>query len=129
MNLGAGDAYTMPQLLPKRYTDDSIIPAIVVNILRSPKKSPEVAPDGARRKSFLGRLKGKKDKEEGGEIKMKVVYMPRGDYLKWFARGLKGEYVGSEPFRQWSEDELDREFGKYQPDTARAPVKGYRVPG
>lgn len=134
MNLGAGEAYTMPQLLPKRYTDDSIIPAIVVNILRSPKKSPDAAPEVAqegagRRKSFLGRLKGKRDKEEEGEIKMKVVYMPRRDYLKWFARGLKGEYIGSEPYRQWSEEELEREFGKYQPETARAPAKGYRVPG
>jgi hypothetical protein len=129
MSLGAGDSYTMPQLLPKRYTDDSIIPAIVVNILRSPKPvvSTEVQ-EGGKRKSFLGRLKGDKKKEEEGVIKMKVVYMPRRDYLKWFARDLKGTYIGTEPQRQWNEDELEKEFGQYQPKDEKGQKKGYRVP-
>jgi len=124
--MNSGDAYTPPQLLPRRYTDDSIIPAIVVNIIPSPKKtSPVQAEPEGKRRSIFGRLKGEK-KEKDGLIKMKVVYMPRREYLKFFARGLKGEYVGSEPYRQWTEDELENAFGKYTPEQ---PKKGgYRVP-
>ena len=36
MSMG-GDMYSLPQLLPKRYTDDSIIPAIVTNVIPSAK--------------------------------------------------------------------------------------------
>jgi hypothetical protein len=32
-----GDMYSVPQLLPKRYTDDSIIPAIVTDVVPSEK--------------------------------------------------------------------------------------------
>jgi hypothetical protein len=56
---------------------------------------------------------------------MKVVYMPRRDYLKFFARGLKGEYIGSEPWRRWSEEELEERFAQYKPPPRK---KGYRAP-
>lgn len=128
--LGGGDSYTMPQLLPKRYTDDSIIPAIVTQIIPSARRTSasEVTEEGtSRRKSIFSKLKGdRKNSDIGpnGLIKMKVVFMPRRDYLKHFARGLKGEYIGTEPQRQWSEDELDREFGQYQPPP-KEKVKGF----
>jgi hypothetical protein len=126
--LGAGDSYTVPQLLPKRYTDDSIIPAIIVNVIPSPKPvSAEEESRSGRRKSIFGKFKGDRRKNEigpNGFIKMKVVYMPRRDYLKWFARDLKGDYIGSDPFRQWSEEELEREFGQYQPPPP-PKVKGF----
>jgi len=61
-----------------------------------------------RRKSFLGRLKGEKD---FGPVK--VVYMPRGEYLKYFARDQDAQYIGSEPEREWTEEELDDTYGKY----------------
>jgi hypothetical protein len=77
---------------------------------------------------FLGRLKGdKKDeaKEEKGIVK--VIYMPRREYLKHFARDLKGDYIGSEPFRRWTEDELLETFKQYVPESAKKK-RGYRPP-
>lgn len=104
----SGDMYSLPQLLPKQYTDDSIIPAIVTNVI------PEEKPEGEkkRRGSFIKMLKGEGKKKEG---MVKVVYMPRREYKKWFARDLTGEYIGSEPYRQWGEAELEETFGKYKP--------------
>jgi len=67
-----------------------------------------------RRPSLLGKLKGDKKKDDGKPI-TKVVYMPRRDYLKYFARGLQGEYIGSEPYKQWTEEELDDSFKQYKP--------------
>lgn len=61
-----------------------------------------------RRKSFLGKLKGDKD---GNAVK--VVYMPRGEYLKYFARDQNAHYIGSEPEREWTEADLEEKYGKY----------------
>ena len=70
-----------------------------------------------RRKSFLGKLRGEGSgkKKEGGEGMVKVVFMPRREYKKYFARGLKGEYIGTEPERRWTEQELNEAFGMYRP--------------
>ncbi|KAH6670512.1 hypothetical protein B0J14DRAFT_98209 [Halenospora varia] len=116
----AGDMYSLPQLLPKQYTDDSIIPAIITNVI--PSSPPSSTPPSSKPKStFLGKLRrksadgsGKKKGSEGGLVK--VVYMPRREYMKYFARGLKGEYIGTEPERRWSEGELEREFKRYVPE-------------
>jgi len=122
-NLG-GHMYTAPQLLPKRYTDDSIIPAIVTNVIPS-EKTKQAEP---KKKGILGKLKGDKRKDEGKGEKgiLKVVFMPRREYQKFFARDLNGSYIGSEPYRRWREEELDELYGKYKPE--RIAKKGYRVP-
>ncbi|KAK6609436.1 hypothetical protein H4I96_03367 [Botrytis cinerea] len=65
-------------------------------------------------------VKKKKDKgKNGGDHKektlTKVVYMPKKEYTKHFARGHSGEYIGTEPFRRWSEEELEQTFGKFRP--------------
>ncbi|KAG0648092.1 hypothetical protein D0Z07_5721 [Hyphodiscus hymeniophilus] len=113
MSMG-GDMHSLPQLLPRRYTDDSIIPAIVVDVIPNPKTVEEEEKKRARRGSFLKRLKGeaKKDDDRG---MTKVIYMPRRDYLKWFARDLEGKYIGTEPYKQWDEDELEEKFKQYKP--------------
>ncbi|KAE8447501.1 hypothetical protein EG329_010631 [Mollisiaceae sp. DMI_Dod_QoI] len=121
-----GHMLTAPQLLPQRYTDDSIIPAIVVDVIPSPALHLEKEKRNKRRGSLLNKLKpgvlkgseerrgsGSGRKEEKGI--MKVAFMPRREYLKYFARGLNGEYIGSEPYRRWSEEELEREYGVYKP--------------
>lgn len=95
------------------------------------------AADGAtgRRRSIFGKLRGGGDREKvkerrkseigaNGLIRMKVVYMPRREYLKFFSRNVKGEYTGTEPFRHWTEEELEREFGQYQPPPPPA-LKGF----
>lgn len=45
--------------------------------------------------------------------------MPRKEYLKHFARGTGGEYIGTEEYRRWTEEELEREFGGNKPDCLR----------
>ena len=67
-----------------------------------------------RRGSFLKKLKGEPRKGETKGL-TKVIYMPRRDYLKWFARDLEGKYIGTEPYRKWGEDELETAFKQYKP--------------
>jgi hypothetical protein len=114
IGLSGADMLSMPNLLPKRYTDDSIIPAILVDVI--PSAATKEALEKKSRKKSITRLL-KKDTGEGknGKGITKVVYMPRRDYLKYFARGLKGEYTGTEPERKWTEEELDEQFAQYQP--------------
>jgi hypothetical protein len=125
-----GDMFSLPQLLPKQYTDESIIPAIVTNVIASPSEEKKEEGSKERRKSFgsgfMQKLKGSPDgkKKEGGNGFVKVVFMPRREYKKFFARGLEAEYIGSEPERRWTETELDEMFGMYRP--VKEEKKGFR---
>jgi hypothetical protein len=121
----SGNMLSIPQLLPRRYTDVSIIPAIVVNVIPSAKTIQEREAKKGRRGSFMSKLKGEVVIKEDGKGLTKVIYMPRRDYLKWFARDLEGKYIGSEEYRQWGEEELEETFGKYKPVPMK---KGYRPP-
>ena len=40
--------------------------------------------------------------------------MPRRDYKRYFARDRSGNYAGTEPEREWSQEQLDAAFGEYQ---------------
>lgn len=122
-----GHMYTAPQLLPKRYTDDSIIPAIITGVIPAENKNKDKREEGKKKKGILGKLKGKKDKDEVVDSEkgvLKVVFMPRREYQKFFARDLKGNYIGSEPFRRWKEEELEEMYGKYKPK--KMERKGFR---
>jgi len=119
-NLG-GHMYTVPQLLPKRYTDDSIIPAIITDVIPA-QKSPETD-TGKKSGGLLSKLKGSREKEQKDKI-MKVVYMPRREYQKWFARDEKGNYVGSEEHRRWTEEELEEAFKQYKPEPTKEKKTG-----
>lgn len=120
--------YSLPQLLPKQYTDDSIIPAIITNVIPSSPPADSATQAKKSKPTFLGKLRRKsadgsgKKKGEGGLVK--VVYMPRREYMKYFARGLKGEYIGTEPERRWSEEELEKEFKRYVPEEKVRGKKG-----
>lgn len=137
-----GDMYTVPQFLPKQYTDDSIIPAILTGVLPSPPKPAATADgedaaagltpaaaggasgeaasgSGKRRKSFAkifssSSKSGGSDSKNGKGI-TKVVFMPRREYIKYFAKDNNGNYCGTEPYRQWTEGELDEKYGEYRP--------------
>jgi hypothetical protein len=112
----AGDMLTLPQLLPKRYTDESIIPAIIVDVI--PREGGEVKKE---KMSWVRKLKG--EVSEGDKKGLtKVVYMPRGEYLKWFARDTEGHYIGKEDYRRWTEEELENEFGRYKPAVVKKGV-------
>ena len=47
---------------------------------------------------------------------VKVVFMPRRDYLKYFAKDDDGAYIGTEPQKQWTEEELEERFGQHRKD-------------
>lgn len=114
-----GDMYTAPQLLPRRYTDDSIIPAIVTDVVPSAESEAKKA---SQKGGFFSKLKGKKEETDAlGQKKgvTKVVYMPRREYLKYFAKDEKGEYIGTEPYKKWTEEELEAEFAQYKPKTGK----------
>lgn len=70
-------------------------------------------PSRPRPRSFLRRwstrLSSPQDQNTYTALKM-----PRRDYKKWFVRDREGNYAGSEPEREWTRDDLDEEFGKYQ---------------
>ncbi|KAM3085498.1 hypothetical protein ACMFMG_002571 [Clarireedia jacksonii] len=122
--------YAAPQFCNTRLTDDSIIPAIVIDVIPKDVEHHETSDDDknhhGRRTSLLRRVihKEKKDKEksvehDGPRRITKVVYMPRRDYYKWFARGQGGEYIGTEPHKRWTEEELETTFGRYRPPVNR----------
>jgi hypothetical protein len=39
--------------------------------------------------------------------------MPRREYKRFFAKDKDGNYIGTEPQREWTEEELEEEFGQY----------------
>lgn len=41
--------------------------------------------------------------------------MPRGEYRKYFARDVNGDYAGSEAQRAWTETELDCRYAIFTP--------------
>jgi hypothetical protein len=53
---------------------------------------------------------------------VRVFFMPRGEYLKYFAPA-DGVYLGTEPERQRTEEELDERYGKYK-NLRHAHAKG-----
>lgn len=103
-NLPSTFLASTPQLLQERYTDDSIIPVVVSNVVTVASTT------RPRRQSLVNKL-FKGDNESIRNTK--AVWMPRRDYLRWFARDIHGNYVGSEPERAWTEEELDEAFRRY----------------
>lgn len=43
-----------------------------------------------------------------------AIKMPRKDYKAYFAKDRNGNYAGTEPEREWSQEQLDERFGQYQ---------------
>ncbi|GME53097.1 hypothetical protein GTA08_BOTSDO05428 [Neofusicoccum parvum] len=83
-----------PNLLPFRFTDDSIInvPIPLEDLEDEPE---ERAPGTERRSSWMGRI----GRKMAGKEKQKIrnVKMTRGEYLKYWAKDEHGNYVGTEP--------------------------------
>lgn len=61
------------------------------------------------KKSFMSKFK-----KEKGPSTTKAVWMPRREYKKYFAKDGNGKYIGTEPQREWTAEELEDEFGQYQ---------------
>jgi hypothetical protein len=73
--------------------------------------------------SYIDRMKDLKNRdlvlgqspEKEKEGRLKIVYMPHEEYLKYFAKDKDGNYSGTEPERTWTDAELNEAFGMYQP--------------
>lgn len=44
----------------------------------------------------------------------KAVKMPRGDYQRYFRHDKDGNYCGTEPEREWSEEEIKEQYDQYR---------------
>ncbi|QSZ34075.1 hypothetical protein DSL72_005663 [Monilinia vaccinii-corymbosi] len=124
--------YAAPSFQNTFISEESIIPAIVIDVIPAKRRYSSCSnsshnDEATRHKSRTGLVsrlvKKKKDRAKiPGEEKdklTKVVCMPRREYLKYFARGPSGEYIGTEPHRRWTEEELEQTFGKFRPPARR----------
>jgi hypothetical protein len=64
---------------------------------------------------------------QGSSDKYKAVKMPRGDYARYFKHDAQGNYVGTEPEREWGEEEIMAKYGQYQQLPLRSVVGGGRA--
>jgi len=97
-------------------SDDDILMVTVrltSDFRRSSIEGCEDLPDRPSPRGFTRRLStrwhGSVDEE-----KYQAVKMPRREYRRHFKRDRDGTYIGTEPERQWSEDDIARKFGGYQ---------------
>jgi hypothetical protein len=64
---------------------------------------------------------------QGTPDKYKAVKMPRGEYARYFKHDAQGKYVGTEPEREWGEEEIMAKYGQYQDLPLRSVVSGGRA--
>jgi hypothetical protein len=64
---------------------------------------------------------------QGSPDKYKAVKMPRGEYARFFKHDAQGNYVGTEPEREWGEEEIMAKYGQYQHLSLRSVVGGGRA--
>jgi hypothetical protein len=93
-------------------------PVIITDVL--PDASKTSSKQEGKAEKLLHKLKGSKPETTN----TKVVFMPDGDRKKWFAKDEDGKYVGSEPQKQWTEEELDERWGGNRPGPSKDPHRG-----
>jgi hypothetical protein len=108
-NIPGGFVPQAPQFLPVKFHDDAIIPVPVIAAAPAPEVISTAKPSG-----FMSRMKNIMSSKKEEEGKLRVVYMPRREYMKYFAKDDEGVYVGSEAQRVWTDEALDEMFGVYQ---------------
>jgi hypothetical protein len=91
---------------------------VITDFIPSPKKHERgtEAETGKKRSSFAKIFKSSSTDESTNTTK--VVFMSRHDYQRYFARDEKEECIGTEPYKRWTEEELDERFGQYRPEKA-----------
>ncbi|KAH7318987.1 hypothetical protein BKA65DRAFT_513608 [Rhexocercosporidium sp. MPI-PUGE-AT-0058] len=99
-----------PNHPPFKLTDQSLIP-VIVRVVHWEAKNKRSSMKTSRGLVGLMRRIQISQKEVSD---IKVVRMPRSDYLKYFARDKNNNYIGSEPERNWTKQCLEEEFGMYQ---------------
>jgi len=96
---------TAPQHLPFQFSDNTII-HVVVRVHQSQSSS---SPSSPPSKFYKLKTRFLHNSQEN----IKVVRMPRSEYLRHFKRDKAGNYVGTEEERSWTGGELDERYGKY----------------
>jgi hypothetical protein len=96
--------------------DDLMVVPVTVT-----KKEADQSPSSEKH-GFMGKMKGlMSSSDKVTEGKLRIVHMPRREYLKYFAKDEKRNYVGTEPERSWTGEELDEMFGQYEPKPVPKP--------
>ena len=92
--------------LPERSVNSLLtVPRPAILIFISPSKRP-----------FLSRLSSRVlyTSSPGSNDRYTAIKMPRRDYKRYFACDRLGNYIGTEPKREWDDADLQRQFGLYQ---------------
>jgi hypothetical protein len=116
--------WVSPNFEPKHITDEAIIPVIITDVIPDPEaqdKKPVGKGEKLMQKLTVPQLGKWKLPKGDGSVITKVMFMPEGDRKKWFAKDKEGNYVGSEPHKQWTETELEERWGKYRPEKSKSP--------
>jgi len=95
-------------------TDEDII-IVTVRISRKERRNSfdEPLPDRPPARGFFRRM-STRVLTQGSPDKYKAVKMPRGEYARFFKHDAQGNYVGTEPEREWGEEEIMAKYGQYQ---------------
>lgn len=108
---------TAPIHPPHRFNDETLMYVAVRVSMGSrgsqERKSSSSNKKTSRLKSFAKALKRGTNPSNTSED-IRVIRMPRSDYIKYFARNEVDEYVGTEPERPWGDEDLEEAFGRYR---------------
>ena len=77
-----------------KFTDDSLLRVPISYADLPPREDNSEAPAKEKKSSIFGKLSGKKGKPKEG---FRMVEMTRREYLMYWAKDEKGEYIGTEP--------------------------------
>ena len=124
---------TAPILPPMRFTDDTLMHVVVKVRNESERTKRQSSVDQAswtlhehlltlyiyRQSKFSYKLRSFKSRVLGrGKFiscsDVRVVRMPRKEYLKYFARDRNNVYIGTEREMIWTDEELELRFAKYR---------------
>ena len=70
-------------------------------------------PERPRARGFIRRLSSRINGTPDAD-RYTALKMPRKDYKAYFARDRSGDYAGTEPEREWTQEQLDERFGEFQ---------------
>lgn len=108
-------------------TDEDII-IVTVRLSKKQRRNSydDPLPDRPPARGFFRRM-GTRVLAQPSPDKYKAVKMPRGEYVRYFRHNAQGHYVGTEPEREWDEEEIMEKYGQYQ-DMPLRSVLGRTTP-
>ncbi|KAK6420687.1 hypothetical protein LTR95_016920 [Oleoguttula sp. CCFEE 5521] len=104
---------------PTKGTADALSESdiIIITVRITPKSRrasfDDPLPDRPAPRSFIRRLSTRISTPPDA-TKYKAVKMPRGEYLRHHRHDHEGKYVGTEPQKDWTEEEVEERYAQYQ---------------